>query len=128
MKIRSAVESAAMVETTVAEITTVAEVTSGEITVMEPVVTEVSTVRSEFVMVEERSTATPVVPPVTPAPPKSSEEADSKSKTEGQSDAAPKNPGHRIPARVGNDWPPVHEPRIIGRHVHHLRVARFDDD
>src|SRR5712664_2433570 len=126
MEIRRSVSSAAMVEaavtevTAMAKITAVAKVTVGEITVMEPVVTEVSAVRSEFVMVEEGSTATPVVPPVTPAPPKSSEEADSKSNTEGQSDAAPKDPGHRVPARVRNNWPTIYDPRIIGRHVHHL--------
>src|SRR6266481_1254586 len=59
----------------------VAEVTVAEITVMEPLVTKVSAVRNEFVMVEECSTAMPVVAPVTPAPPKSSEEADAKSNT-----------------------------------------------
>src|SRR5712664_1955176 len=67
MEIRRSVSSAAMVEaavtevTAMAKITAVAKVTVGEITVMEPVVTEVSAVRSEFVMVEEGSTPTPVL-------------------------------------------------------------------
>src|ERR1700730_8336918 len=122
VRTRRPVESAAMVEAAVADVTV------AEITVMEPVVTEVPAMRGIIVMVEGWSTAVPVVPPVAPAPAKSSEEADTKPDTEGESDAAQKNSRHRIPARVGNDRRPVHEPRIIGRHVHHLRVGRFDDD
>src|ERR1700738_1600303 len=106
----------------------VAAVTVGEITVMVPAATEVPAMRVVLVMVEGSSTPMPVVSPVTPAPSKTSEEADTKSNTERTADTAPKNPGHRIPARIRNDGPPVHEPRIIGRHVHHLRVGRFDDD
>src|ERR1700756_2663423 len=116
MKIRRPVSSAAMVEAAMAEVTTVAKVTVGEITVMEPTAAKVSAVRDPTVMVEEGLTSVPVVSPVTPAPPKSSEEADSKSNTEGQSNAAPENSRHRIPARVGYDWPPIYHPRIIGRH------------
>src|SRR5229473_1118890 len=132
VKSRRPMGSAAVIEVAVADVTVieaaVADVTVAEITVMEPLVTKVSTVRNEGVMVEECSTVMPVVPPVAPAPPKASEEADTKSNTKGKADAAPKNPGHGIPARVGNDGRPVHQPRIIGRHVHHLRVGRFDDD
>src|ERR1700676_31527 len=105
-----------------------AKVTVIEITVMESAVTEVSAVGDERVMVEECSTAMPVVSPVAPAPPKASEVPDSKSKTERESDAAPKNSGHRIPAGVGDDWRAIHQPRIIGRHVNNLRISRFDGD
>src|SRR5712664_4920435 len=87
-----------------------------------------SAMRDEGVMVVHRPTAMPVVPPVTPAPTKPSEEPETKSDTEGESDAAPKNPGHGIPAGVGDDRRAVDEPGIIGRHVDHLRVGRFDDD
>src|ERR1700751_4700810 len=79
-------------------------------------------------MVEKRSTAMPVIAPMTPAPPKSSEEADTKSNAEAEADAAPKNSGHRIPVRVSDDRRPVHQPRIVGRDVDHLRVGRLDDD
>src|ERR1700676_3498922 len=106
----------------------VAKVTVIEITVTQSAVTEVSAVRDERVMVEEGSTAMPVVSPVAPAPPKASEVPDSKSKTERESDAAPKNSGHRIPAWVGDDWCAIYQPRIIGRHVDNLRTSRFDDD
>jgi hypothetical protein len=102
VKTRRPVESAAMVEAAVAEVTVT------EIAGMEPVVTIVSAMRDEGVMVEECPTAMPVVAPMTPAPPKSSEVSDSKSNTERESDAAPKNTGHGIPARVGNDRCPVH--------------------
>src|SRR5260370_20923456 len=70
----------------------------------------------------------PVVSPVAPSPPKASEVSDSKSQTERESDAAPKNPGHRIPARVGNDWRAIHQPRIVGRHIDHVWTSRLDDD
>src|SRR5258707_863381 len=79
-------------------------------------------------VVEIRRTAMPVISPVMPAPPKSSEVTDSKSNTERESDAAPKNPGHRIPAWVGNNRRTVHQPRIIGWHIDHFRVSRFDND
>src|SRR5216683_2798715 len=121
---RVAVAEAAVAEVTVAEIT----MAVAEITMMEPIVTKVSAVRDEGVMVVECPTAMPVVPPVTPAPPKSSEVPDSKSNTERESDAAPKNTGHRIPAWVGNNRRTVHQPRIIGWHIDHFRVSRFDND
>src|ERR1700719_2540570 len=116
-----------MVEAAVAEFT-VAEVTVGEIAVMESAVTEVPAVRFPGVMVIECSATVPVVPPVAPAPAKSSEEADTKPNAKGKADAAPKNPGLRIPARVSNDRPPIHEPRIVSRDVDHLGVGWFDDD
>jgi hypothetical protein len=81
VKARTSVRSRRPVESAAVVGAAVAEVTVAEITVMEPVVTKVSAVRNEFVMVEECSTAMPVVAPVTPAPPKSSEEADAKSNT-----------------------------------------------
>src|SRR5258708_16675917 len=87
-----------------------------------------SAMRDEGVMVVHRPTAMPVVPPVTPAPPKPSEEPETKSNAEGESDAAPKNPGHGIPARVGDDRCPVHQPRIIRRHLDYLSFARFVND
>src|SRR5580704_4512921 len=79
-------------------------------------------------MVEVRLSAMPVISPVSPAPPKSSEEADTKSNTKAEAGAAPKNPGHGIPARVRDDGLAVHQPGIIGRHVDHLWIGRFNDD
>src|SRR5229473_4092445 len=107
---------------------TVADVAVAETIVIEPLVTELMAVRDVGVMVVERSPAMPVISPVSPAPPKSSEEADTKSNAKGKANAAPKNAGHGIPPRVGDDRCTVHEPRIIGRDVDHLRVGRFDDD
>ena len=108
--------------------TAMGKVTVIEITMIESAVTKVSAVRHERVMVEECSTVMPVVAPVAPSPPKASEVPDSKSKAERESDAAPKNPGHRIPAGVRDDWRAIHQPRIIGRHVDNLRISRLDGD
>src|ERR1700730_14165810 len=109
---RTTVECVAVAEAAVAKVA-MAKVTVVEITVMESAVTEVSAVRDERVMVEECSTPMPVVSPVAPAPPKASEVPDSKSNAERESDAAPKNPGHRIPAWVRDDGRAIHQPRII---------------
>jgi hypothetical protein len=87
---------------------TVADVAVAETTVIEPLVTELMAVRDEGVMVVEGSPAMPVIAPVAPAPSKSSEEADSKSNTKGKANAAPKNAGHGIPPRVGDDRWTVH--------------------
>src|SRR5260370_2652182 len=79
-------------------------------------------------MVEERSSAVPVISPVAPAPPKSSEKADTKSNTKAKADAAPINPGLGIPAGVSDDRRAIDQPGIIGGHVHHVRIGRFNDD
>jgi hypothetical protein len=76
--------------------------------VMETLVAELMAMRNKGVMVEERSAAVPVISPVAPAPPKSSEEADAKSNSKAKADAAPKNPGLGIPAWIGDDRGPVH--------------------
>src|SRR5882762_686783 len=99
-----------------------------EITVMESVMTKLSAVRNELVMVEECSAAMPVISPMAPAPSKSSEVPKSKSNAERQSDAAPKNALHRIPAWIGDDRSAIYKPRIIGRHINRFRISRFDDD
>src|ERR1700676_4058396 len=118
---------AAVVEIVMAEMTMV-KLAMIESAMMEPIVAELSGVREELVMVEECSTVMPVVSPVAPAPPKASEVSDSKSNTERESHAAPKNSGHRIPPGVSDDRRTVHEPRIVGRNIDPLRTSRLDDD
>ena len=129
VKAGSTVESAAVVEAAATEVTvTEIAVATAEITVMKSLVTKVPAMRDPGVMVEKCPTAMPVVSPVSPAPSKPSEETDSKPDTEGEPNASPKNSGDWIPAWVGIDRVPVHKPRIIGGHVYHLGVGRFDDD
>ena len=104
-------------------------------------VAAIEVVAAEIVAIDDRSTmgdvgvvvinhrpAVPVISPVIPAPSKSSKEPDSKSKPEGDCRAGKKDSRHGIPAREGDDRRPVYEPRIVGRHVDHVRVGRFDDD
>ena len=132
VKAGRAVESAAMVEATVAGVTvieaTVIETTVAEIAMMESFATKVVAVRDPVVMVEEGSTAVPVESPVTPTPTKSAEEANAKSDTKRKAWAAPKDSGHRVPARVGNDRRSIDEPRIISRDVDDLWVGGFNND
>src|SRR5437879_10896862 len=121
---RRAVESAAVIEAAVAEIT----VAVAEVTMMEPVVTKIPAVRNPFVMIEERSTAMPVVAPMMPAPAISSEEADTKSNAKGYAGATPVTPGHGKPAWIRDDRLTVHEPGVVGGNINDLWVGRFDDD
>ena len=86
----------------------VTEVAVTDATVIETPVTELMTVRDVGVMVVERASAVPVISPVAPAPPKSSEEADTKSNAKGKADTTPKNGGYGIPSRVGDDRCTVH--------------------
>src|SRR5580693_10177298 len=116
VKTRRPMESAAM------------GVTVTEITMMEPLMTELIAMRDKGVMVEECPSTMPVISPVAPAPPNSSEVADAKSNSKAKADAAPKNPGNGIPAWIGNNWVAVHEPRIIGWDVDHFWIGRFNDD
>src|SRR5882762_6249498 len=99
-----------------------------EITVMESVVAKLSAVRNELMMIEECPAAMPVVAPMAPAPAESTEISKSKSNAERQSDATPKNSRRLIPSGIDRYRPPVNQPRIIGRHVDHLRIGRFNND
>lgn len=80
------------------------------------------------VVVVDHPVAMPIAAPVMPAPAKSSKEADSKSDTEGDCWAVKKDSWHGIPAWICNYRLSIYEPRIVGRHVDHVRVGRFDDD
>src|SRR5712672_4230265 len=107
---------------------TMAKVAVTQITMMEPVMSELSAVRNELVVIEECPAAMPVVAPMAPAPAESAEISESKSNTERQSDAAPKNSRYRIQAWVGHDRPAIYKPRIIGRHVNRFRISQLDND
>src|SRR5712675_3031946 len=107
---------------------TVAKVAVTQITMMEPVMPELSAVRYELAVIERCPAAMPVVAPMAPAPAKSPEISGSKSNTERQPDAAPKNSRYRIPAWVGHDRSAIYKPRIIGRHVNRFRISRLDND
>src|SRR5258705_11288612 len=104
----------------------VAKAPAAEVSVIESAAIKGSAVRNEGVMVVYWPATVPVVSPVTPAPTKSSKVADSKSNTERETDAAPKNPGDGIPARIRNNRRTVHEPRYVGRHVDPILVDGID--
>src|SRR5882757_219312 len=106
----------------------VAKVAVTQITMMKSVMPELSAVRHELVAIEGCPAAMPVVAPMAPAPPKSAKISESKSNTERKSDAAPKNSRRLIPSGIDRYRPPVNQPRIIGRHVDHLRIGRFNND
>src|SRR5229473_7642347 len=80
------------------------------------------------VVVVDHPVAMPVPSPVIPAPPKSSEETDSKSSAEVESRTVKEDSGLRIPTLVRDNGIAVHEPRIIRGDVNHIRIGRFNDD
>ena len=114
----ASVESVAMVEIATAKVAVIKVAA----------IDDRSAVRDIRVVVVDYPAAVPVISPVVPAPPKSAEEADAKSKTERDCGAGKKDSGNWNPAGVGNNRCSVNEPRIIGRHVDHIGVCRFDDD
>src|SRR6266404_4566573 len=130
VKARTSVKRVATVAVANAAVSepTMAKVAVTQITMMEPVMPELSAVRHELVVVEGCPAAMPVISPMAPAPAKSAKISESKSNTKRQSDAAPKNSRHRIPARIGHDRSAIHKPRIVGRHVNRFRISRLNND
>src|SRR5882672_4689227 len=80
------------------------------------------------VVIVDHPVAMPVPSPVIPAPPKSSEETDSKSGSEVESRTAIKDSGHRIPTWIGDNGRAVYEPRVIRGDIDYIRNSRFDGD
>ena len=80
------------------------------------------------VVVVDHCPAVPVISPVMPAPPISSEKAEPEADSESNPRSGQEDPRHGIPAWIRDDRLTVHEPGIVGRHVDHLRVGRFDDN
>src|SRR6266852_4015011 len=100
-----------------------------EVAVVEVVaIDDRSAVRNVGVVVVDRCSAVPVVSPVMPAPPISSAKAEPEADSESNPRSGQEDPGHGIPAWIRDDRLTVHEPGIIGRHVDHFRVGRFNDD
>src|SRR5712672_3100027 len=130
VKARTSVKRVATVAVANAAVSelTMAKVAVTQITMLEPVMPELSAVRHKLVVVEGCPAAMPVISPMAPAPAKSAEISESESNTERQSDAAPKNSRRLIPSGIDRYRPPVNQPRIIGRHVDHLRIGRFNND
>src|SRR5580704_13707213 len=87
-----------------------------------------STVGDIGVVIVDHPVAMPVPSPVIPAPPKSSEETDSKSSAEVESWTAIKDSGHGIPTWIGDDGIAVYEPRVIRGNVDYVWNGRFDGD
>ncbi len=114
----ASVERVAMVEVAVIEVGVVEVVA----------IDDRSAVGDVGVVVVDHRAAVPVVSPVMPAPPKSSEKAYPEADSKSNPRSGQKDPRHRIPAWICDDRFAVHDPGIIGRHVDHLRVGRFDGD
>ena len=100
-----------------------------EVAVVEVVaIDDRSAVRNVGVVVVDRCSAVPVVSPVMPAPPISSKKTEPEADSKSNPRSGQEDPGHGIPAWIRDDRLTVHEPGIIGRHVDHFRVGRFDDN
>jgi len=105
-----------------------------EVAVIEIVVVEVvaindgSAVRDVGVVIVDYPVAMPVASPVMPAPTISSEETDAEPDSKSDPCSSKEDSRHRVPAWICDDRRTVYEPRIIGRHIDHFRIGRFNDD
>ncbi len=114
----SSVERVAMVEVAMVEVAVVEVVA----------IDDRSAVGDVGVVVVDYPVAMPIASPVMPAPPETSEEADPEADSKSNPRSGQEDPRHGIPAWVCDDRLAIHKPGIIGRHVDHLRIGRFDDD
>ena len=114
----ASMERVAMVEVAVVEIAAI------EIVAID----DRSAVRDVGVVVVNHPMATPVASPVMPAPPKAPEEADPEADSKSNPRSGNENSRHGIPPWICDDRLAIHKPRIIGRHVDHLRIGWFNDD
>src|SRR5467141_291462 len=105
------------------------EVAAIEVAVVEVVaIDDRSAVRDVGVVVVNHPMAMPVASPVMPAPPKSTEESDSEPDSKSNPCSGQEDPRYGIPAWICDDRFAIHEPGIIGGHVDHFRIGRFNDD
>ena len=124
MERRTSVSQPASVESV-----TVVEIVMAKVAAIEVVaIDDRSAMRDIGVVVVNCCSAMPVVSPVMPAPPKSSEEADAEADSKSNPHTAKEDSRHGIPAWVRDDRLPVYEPRIVSRHVDHIGISRFDDN
>src|SRR5260370_13850385 len=105
------------------------EVSAIEVAVVEVVaIDDRSAVRDVGVVVVNHCSAVPVVSPVMPAPPISSEKTDPEADAKSNPRSCQEDPRHGMPAWIRDDRLTVHEPGIVGRYVDNFRVGRFDDN
>src|ERR1700756_1770920 len=97
--------------------------------VSEAAVSEDSAVSRPRTMVEHDATAAvPAEPPMSPAPTKPTKEANAKAEAKGDSGNSDVKSGISIPPRPHSNWRAIDDPWIVFRHVHNVRLGRFDDD
>ena len=92
------------------------------------VIYECSAMRDVGVVVINYCPVVPVESPVTPSPPKPTEETQPESHAKTNSWSSEIEPRIRIPARPHSEWCAIHEPRIVLRDVDNIRVGGFDCD
>src|SRR5580704_209492 len=79
------------------------------------------------VMVINGEVVVPIESPMMPAPPVAAEEADPKASSEGEKWSFIPDPRIRIPSRPRPYRASINYPGIIGRHVNHIGLRRFND-
>src|SRR6266436_6525170 len=112
--------------TSAARSASVERVAMVEIAVVEIAVVEVAVV--EGAVVVDHPMAMPVASPVMPPPPKSAEESDPEADSKSNPRSGKEDSRQGIPAWICDDRFAIHEPGIIGGHIDHFRIGRFNDD
>ena len=109
----ASVERVAVIEVVVAEIVPIDD---------RPAVGDVG------VVVVNHPMAVPIASPVMPTPTIPSEETNAEPDSKSNPRSGQEDPRLGIPAWIRDDGLAVHEPGIIGRHVHLIRSCRLDDN
>src|SRR6267378_2557648 len=122
-RVRVPVEGIPMVEIVVARVAVV-EVVAGDVVAID----DRSAMGDVGVVVVDHAMAMPIASPVMPAPTISSEETDAEPDSKSDPRSSKEDSRNRVPAWICDDRLIVYEPRIIGRHIDHFRVGRFNDD
>ncbi len=105
------------------------EIAMVEVAVVEVVaIDDRSAVGDVGAMVVDHPMAMPVASPVMPPPPKSAEESDPEADSKSNPRSGKEDSRHGIPAWICDDRFAIHEPGIIGGHIDHFRIGRFNDD
>ena len=126
MKPRTSAARSASVERVAVVEVAVVEITAAVVKVV--AIDDGSAVGDVGVVVVDHAMAMPVASPVMPAPTIPPEETDAEPDSKSNPHSSQEDPRHGVPAWICHDRVAIREPGIIGRHVDHLRIGRFNDD
>src|SRR5260370_39603899 len=92
------------------------------------VIPELSAMGEVRVIAVNQAMPVPIRSPVVPPPAEAAEETDTNSNTEADPRPVEEEARNANPIRIERERITVDDPRIVLRHIHDLRICRFNDD